>query len=73
VPSYVPGGGTMKMSGTSMASPNVCNTAAKLFTLEPELTPAEARELIEKGADPNPDHPEILLLNPKKSAELLKG
>ena len=54
VESYVPGGETMKMSGTSMASPNVCNLAAKLFTLEPALTPAQVRELIEKGADPEP-------------------
>ena len=72
VPSYVPGGRTMKMSGTSMASPNVCNTAAKLFTLDPSLTAVQVRELIEQGADPNADHPDILLLNPMESVKLLK-
>jgi len=73
VESSVPGGGTMKMSGTSMASPNVCNTAAKLFTLDPALDAVQVRGLIEQGADPNADHPDILLLNPKKSAELIGG
>ncbi|RKZ18653.1 hypothetical protein DRQ50_03725 [bacterium] len=72
VPSYVPGGRTMKMSGTSMASPNVCNAAAKLFTLDPSLTAAQVRQLIEEGADPNADHPEILLLNTKESVKLMK-
>ncbi|MBE0567955.1 MAG: S8 family serine peptidase [Krumholzibacteria bacterium] len=73
VESTVPGGGTMKMSGTSMASPNVVNLAAKLFTVEPALSAARTRELIEQGADPNPKHPEIMLVNPRKSVELLGG
>ncbi len=73
VESTVPGGGTMKMSGTSMASPNVLNLAAKLFTLDPALTPIDVRGLIVDGADPNPKHPEIMLINPKRSVELMKG
>ncbi len=72
VESEIPGGGTMKMSGTSMASPNVCNLAAKLVTINPGLKPAQVVALIEKGADPNQDHPDILLINPKKTVELLK-
>jgi len=72
VESTVPGGGTMKMSGTSMASPNAANAAAKLITLRPSLQPAEVVKLIEQGADAHPDHPEILRLNPKRSAALLK-
>jgi len=72
VESEVPGGGTMKMSGTSMASPNVCNLAAKLITINPELTPEEVVVLIEKAADPNEEHPEILLINPKNSVALVK-
>ncbi len=72
VESEVPGGGTMKMSGTSMSSPNVCNLAAKLFTIDPSLTPEQVVDLIEKGADPNAEHPEILLINPKNTVAMLK-
>jgi len=39
VESYVPGGAKLRLSGTSMASPNVVNLAAKLFALNPALTP----------------------------------
>lgn len=72
VESEVPGGGTMKMNGTSMASPNVCNLAAKLITIKPELKPEEVVVLIEKAADPNEDHPNILLINPKNTVALIK-
>ncbi|MCB1184103.1 S8 family serine peptidase [bacterium] len=71
VESTVPGGRTMKMSGTSMASPNVANTAAKLVALQPALTPPAIIDLIERGADAHPDHPEIFRMNAKKSAALL--
>jgi subtilisin family serine protease len=73
VDSFVPGGQRMKMSGTSMAAPNVCNLAAKLFSLQPDLTPEKVSRLIEQGADPNPDHPHILLINPRKTVSLLAG
>jgi subtilisin family serine protease len=72
VESFVPGGGTMKMSGTSMASPNVCNLAGKLFTLNPELTPVEVLTLIEDNCDPHPKSPEILLMNPKATVAAMK-
>jgi subtilisin family serine protease len=68
VDSYVPGGETMKMSGTSMASPNVCNLAAKLIARKPDLKPAEIVILIEQGADTHPEHPDILRINPKRTA-----
>ncbi len=71
VESEVPGGGTMKMSGTSMASPNVCNLAAKLISIKPELKPEEVVALIEKAADPNEDHPNILLINPVNTVGLV--
>ena len=71
VESYVPGGETMKMSGTSMASPNVCNLAGKLIARKPELTPAEVVLIIEQGADPHTDHPDILRMNAKRSGTLL--
>lgn len=67
VESYVPGGEKMKLSGTSMASPQVANLAAKLFALKPELTPVQVKELILKGAERNG---RVNLVNPKKTLEL---
>jgi subtilisin family serine protease len=55
VESYGPGGSRMKMSGTSMASPNVANLAAKLIALDPSLTPVQVIELIKKGATASED------------------
>ncbi len=75
VDSYIPGGGRMKASGTSMAAPNVTNLAAKLFALDPKLTSKECVELMMKGADPMPGSSEAegrLLINPKKTVEMLK-
>lgn len=72
VDSFIPGGTRLKLSGTSMASPEVANLAAKLFALDPKLTVAEAIDLIKQGLEPNKTNPKILLLNPKKSIETLK-
>lgn len=73
VDSNIPGGGHLKLSGTSMAAPEVTNLAAKLFTLDPSLKPEEVIDLIKGGLTPNPDNPRIQLINPKKSIELLKA
>ena len=70
VESYVPGGTKMKESGTSMASPNVVNLAAKLFALDPSLTPEQALSLIEKAANTSPDGRRHLI-NPKATVALL--
>ncbi len=72
VMSYVPGGDQMKLSGTSMSSPNVVNLAAKLWAMNPKLTAAQVRQLIIDGCDPKTagDRP-VKLINPKRSAELL--
>lgn len=51
VESFVPGGDRMKVSGTSMSSPQVANLAAKLLAVDPSLTPAKLIALIAKGAD----------------------
>jgi subtilisin family serine protease len=51
VESFIPGGTRIKFSGTSMASPNVVNLAAKLIALDPSLTPEQTIALMEKGAD----------------------
>ena len=72
VESYVPGGAKLKLSGTSMASPGVTNLAAKLFALDPSLTPQKVIELMKDGATPSEDGRRHLI-NPKRSVELLRS
>jgi subtilisin family serine protease len=72
VDSYVPGGRRMKLSGTSMASPNVTNLAAKLLARDPSLTPREVIELIEAGAEDFGQDTPMFVINPKRSMELLE-
>lgn len=71
VESYVPGGTKLKMSGTSMASPNVANLAAKLIALDPSLTPEGTIALMRKGADASADGRRHLI-NPKATVALLE-
>jgi subtilisin family serine protease len=70
VESYVPGGARLKLSGTSMATPNVVNLAAKLFALDPTLTPAQAIDLIRRGATTSEDGRRHLI-DEKRSVALL--
>lgn len=72
VESYVPGGTKLRLSGTSMASPNVANLAGKLIALDPSLTPDQTIELIKRGADRSADG-RRLLINPKATIEVLKS
>ena len=72
VESYIPGGTKMKMSGTSMASPNVVNLAAKLMAIDPELSVEETIQLILDGCERSADG-RINLINPQKSIEQLKS
>lgn len=72
VESYVPGGTKMKMSGTSMASPNVVNLAAKLMAIDPELSVKETIQLILDGCERSADG-RINLINPQKSIGQLKS
>ena len=55
VESVVPGGAKLRMSGTSMASPNTVNLAAKLLALNPALTPEQVIHLIVAGATASAD------------------
>jgi len=73
VDSYVPGGARMAFSGTSMASPNTLNLAAKLFAVNPGLQPTDVIRLIERGADELKGQPDLKLLNPAASLALLKA
>ena len=72
VESFVPGGDRLKFSGTSMASPNAANLAAKLLAVNPKLKPAQIIKLIADGAESSTEDPNIRLINPKKSLGLLK-
>jgi subtilisin family serine protease len=69
VESVLPGGRKVRFSGTSMASPNVVNLAAKLLALDPKLTPEQTIQLIVSGASADGRRHNI---DPKRSVELLR-
>ncbi len=52
VPSYAPNNMAVAMSGTSMASPYVAGVAAKVRLLNPRLTAAQVRSILERTAFP---------------------
>jgi subtilisin family serine protease len=68
--SFVPGGARLPLSGTSMAAPNVTNLAAKLFALDPSLSPEQVIALIKDGSTPSDDGRQKLI-DEKRSVELL--
>jgi hypothetical protein len=70
VESVVPGGATVKMTGTSMAAPQVTNLAAKLLAIDPKLSPSQLITLIRDGSDASDDGRRHLM-NPRRSIELL--
>jgi hypothetical protein len=53
-----------------MASPNVVNLAAKLFALDPALTPEQAIDFIKRGATASADGRRHLI-DEKRSVGLL--
>jgi hypothetical protein len=65
VESVIPGGEKLAESGTSMASPNVANLAAKMLAVNPKLTPVEVIALVRETADRSGDGRRVLI-NPKK-------
>lgn len=69
VSSYIPGGQKLKFSGTSMAAPQVTNLAAKLFALDPGLTPESAKKLILAGCVTNG---RVNLVSERNSVALLR-
>ena len=73
VESYIPGGDIHKMSGTSMASPQVANLAAKLWSVSPNLTVQEVKNIIEKTATPSVHDQSILLIHPKNAVKMAKN
>jgi subtilisin family serine protease len=73
VDSGIPGGSRLRFSGTSMAAPNVVNLAAKLFALDPSLTPDQVIKLIRDGASASPDGRRHLIDEQKSVAKLKAG
>jgi subtilisin family serine protease len=71
VKSYVPGGKQLRLSGTSMASPNVANLAAKLIALDPKLRPEQTIALIRQSATTSSDG-RLHLIDPKAAIALLR-
>lgn len=72
VESYVPGGDRIAMSGTSMASPNAANLAAKVFAEDPSLTPEQVIDFIEEGADELASQAGLKLIHPKNTLALVE-
>ena len=70
VESFIPGGQTLRASGTSMAAPQVTNTASKLLAIDPSLRPEQVIDLLLRGSDLSGDG-RLHLLNAEKSFELL--
>jgi len=68
VESVIPGGDKLAESGTSMASPQVANLAAKILAVNPKLKPAEVIRLIRDTADKTADGRRTLV-NPKKAVQ----
>lgn len=68
VPSLIPGGERMNLSGTSMAAPQVTNLAAKMFALNPRLTAVQVKEAIIAGSERNG---RVNLINPQKTLSLI--
>lgn len=52
ITSTLPGGGTWRLTGTSMASPHVAGVAALLRAADPKLSPAEVKEILRDTARP---------------------
>ena len=71
VDSVLPGGDHQSWSGTSMASPQVTNLAAKLFAKYPQLTAVQVKKLMVDGSDEKEiTGRRIRLLNERRSFEL---
>ena len=68
VESYVPGGKRLKMSGTSMSSPNTANLAGKIWAINPDLSVEDVKNYIISYSDVSEDG-RIILMNPKASID----
>ena len=71
VDSFLPGGTRVALSGTSMASPNVANLAAKILAVKPALKPEEVIGLIQETAEASADGRRKLIHPVKAIAKLM--
>ncbi len=71
VDSYVPGGDRMAFSGTSMASPQVANLAAKLFAVNPILSARQIAEIIKNTSTKTDEG--IHLIHPQNAVKEAKN
>ncbi|HVZ46043.1 MAG TPA: S8 family serine peptidase [Ramlibacter sp.] len=69
VVSYVPGGSKVALSGTSMASPQVANLAAKMLAVNPSLKPTELIGIMRHTADVSADGRRTLIHPARALAE----
>ncbi len=69
VESFVPGGDRLKFSGTSMASPQVANLAARLLAINPQFSPREIVDMIRATATPDLENKGILLIHPRNAVQ----
>jgi subtilisin family serine protease len=72
IESFVPGGERMKFSGTSMASPQVANLAAKMLSINPALSPIEIISTIRSTATPDPEGKGLLLIHSKNAIDKIR-
>jgi subtilisin family serine protease len=66
VDSVIPGGERVPQSGTSMASPQVANLAAKMLAVNPALGPQELIAIIRGTAERSADGRRVLI-HPKRA------
>lgn len=69
VDSVIPGGEKLAESGTSMASPQVANLAAKMLVVNPKLTPPQVIAIIRDTSTKTPDGRRNLI-DPKKAVQV---
>jgi subtilisin family serine protease len=72
VESIIPGGDKLAESGTSMASPQVANLAAKILAVAPKLKPSEVIAIIRDTAEKTPDGRRTLV-NPRKALQRVEA
>ena len=72
VESFIPGGERVALSGTSMASPQVANLAAKMLAVNPRLKPPQVIEIIVGTADKSADGRRTLI-NPARAVDAARA
>lgn len=71
VPSKVPGGMPINISGTSLAAPQVTNLAGKILAVNPDLDVAQVRAIIEQTATVEGDR-KLKVINPTAALERVR-